>query len=109
MPFVNQKQRAACYAKAREAKNRGKKPTWDCKKWELKVYRAYRVHTLRRLASSRKVIFTLEGRLFLLEMRSLTQSRQISRIIRVNVRPAWNITRRTYPILSIYAHHIHAF
>ena len=36
MPFANQKQRAACYAKAREAKNRGKKPKWDCKKWELK-------------------------------------------------------------------------
>lgn len=40
MPFVNQKQRAACYAKAREAKSRGKKPTWDCKKWELKGGRA---------------------------------------------------------------------
>jgi hypothetical protein len=36
MPFVNQKQRAACYAKAREANKKGKKPAWDCKKWELK-------------------------------------------------------------------------
>ena len=36
MPFVSQKQRAACYAKAREAKRKGKKPSWDCKKWELK-------------------------------------------------------------------------
>jgi hypothetical protein len=36
MPFVNQQQRRACYAKAREDRKKGKTPKWNCKKWELK-------------------------------------------------------------------------
>ena len=36
MPFVNEQQRRACYAKAREDRKKGKTPKWNCKKWELK-------------------------------------------------------------------------
>lgn len=34
MPFVNQKQRIACYAQAAKAKKQGKKPKWNCKEWD---------------------------------------------------------------------------
>lgn len=34
MPFTSQKQRKACWAKYNRDKKEGKKPTWDCKKWE---------------------------------------------------------------------------
>ena len=34
MPFVNSRQRAACYAQARAARKRGESPKWDCKKWD---------------------------------------------------------------------------
>lgn len=34
MPFVNQAQRKACYAQQSRDKKAGKKPSWDCAKWE---------------------------------------------------------------------------
>jgi len=34
MPFVNQKQRSACYAQKRSAENRGEIPKWNCKEFE---------------------------------------------------------------------------
>jgi len=34
MPFVSQAQRGACYAQANRDKKSGKKPAWDCTKWE---------------------------------------------------------------------------
>lgn len=39
MPFKNQKQRAACYAQERNDINAGRKPRWDCKKWEQETTR----------------------------------------------------------------------
>lgn len=34
MPFVNNKQRRACYAKRNNDLNMGIVPKWDCDKWE---------------------------------------------------------------------------
>jgi hypothetical protein len=34
MGFVNEKQRAACYAQQRSAEKRGEKPKWNCKEFE---------------------------------------------------------------------------
>ena len=34
MPFVNQRQRAACWAQWNQAKKQGKKPKWNCKEYE---------------------------------------------------------------------------
>lgn len=34
MPFVNQKQRSACWAQWNRDKKAGRKPKWDCKEWE---------------------------------------------------------------------------
>ena len=33
MPFVNQQQRAACYAQRKRDLDAGRKPKWDCDKW----------------------------------------------------------------------------
>jgi hypothetical protein len=34
MPFVSQKQRRLCYAMQSLSLKEGKKPTWNCEKWE---------------------------------------------------------------------------
>jgi hypothetical protein len=34
MPFKNQDQREACYAQEERDKKAGRKPAWDCAKWE---------------------------------------------------------------------------
>jgi hypothetical protein len=34
MPFVNNQQRKACYAKRNQALKMGTVPKWDCDKWE---------------------------------------------------------------------------
>ncbi len=34
MPFVNNSQRKACYAKQNADNKKGKKPSWDCAKWD---------------------------------------------------------------------------
>jgi hypothetical protein len=38
MPFVNQKQRQACWSQWNKAKKEGKKPKWNCKKWDNESY-----------------------------------------------------------------------
>ena len=43
MPFVNEAQRRACWAKYTQDKKAGRKPKWDCKKWEK--------HTKKKLKS----------------------------------------------------------
>ena len=38
MPFVNQRQRSACYAQKSSAEKQGKIPKWNCKEFENKSY-----------------------------------------------------------------------
>lgn len=55
MPFVNDAQRRACWAKYRADINMGVKPKWDCKKWENETKRIRGIkRSLKRSRSQKR-------------------------------------------------------
>jgi hypothetical protein len=56
MPFKNQQQRAACWVQYNRDLDAGKKPQWDCKKWEKESLHRCKGKTQNKKRCSRIVL-----------------------------------------------------
>lgn len=54
MPFVSESQRKKCWVLYNQAIAKGKKPTWDCKKWEEETKKSKKKSNSSRKGSKKR-------------------------------------------------------